>query len=375
MKFLVNTKLLHERLALIEAVIPKNPMIPVLENFLLEIIDGNLQVTVSDLQITCVTSVGVEAKENGKMAIPAHIFMQTLQNLPEEIITVSFDEQSYNVDIQSTKGRYKLSSENPSDFPSSPEIEKSFTVELPVELIHEGISRTAYAMSNDELRPAMNGLLVKLNEKGVTFVGTDGHRLVTYAKNTPKQDTAHSMIVPRKAVQMLQKVLKKNPDKSVNLQFNPSHACFQIEDVHIMSRLMDEQYPDYEKVVPEGNKNYIVVDRLEILDSLRRTSVYANKSMPQMRISVVGEKFTLIVEDLDFSNEATERISCTHEGEDIEMGFNIRFLIDVFEHITEDKVRLELSDPNRAALATPITEDKKDSAKNMALVMPIMLSN
>ena len=375
MKFLVNTKVLHDQLSLTEAVIPKSPMIPVLENFLFEITDGKLQVTVSDLQITCITSVSIEAKESGKMAIPAHIFMQTLQNLPEEIITISFDEKSYNVDIQSAKGRYKLSSENPSDFPSPPEIEKSFTIELSAELLHKGISRTSYAMSSDELRPAMNGLLVKLDKDGLTLVGTDGHRLVTYTKSELKQEAAHSIIIPRKAVQMLQKALKKNLDKSVSLQFNTSQACFQIAETQIICRLIDERYPDYEKVVPEGNKNYIVVDREEILDSLHRTSIYANKSTQQMRIKVVGEKFTLIVEDLDFSNEATEDISCTHEGEDIEMGFNVKFLIDVFHYMEEEKVRLELSDPNRAAIAIPVEESKEETEKNMALVMPIMLSN
>ena len=248
-------------------------MIPVLENFLFEIAEGKLKVTVSDMQITCITSTSIEAKEDGKMAIPAHIFMQTLQNLPEEIITVSFDKESYNIEIQSAKGRYKLSSENPADFPSPPEIEKSFSVKLSAELLLEATTRTSYAMSNDELRPAMNGLYIKLGEEGITFVGTDGHRLVTYSQSNLTQEISHSIIIPRKAIQMIQKALRKSPEEIIDLQFNTSQACFQIADTQIICRLIDERFPDYEKVIPKENTNQIIVERTEILNSLQRIAI------------------------------------------------------------------------------------------------------
>lgn len=374
MKFLVNTKTLREQLALTEGVVPKNPMIPVLENFLVEISQDNLKVTTSDLQITCITSLPVEAKEEGKMAIPASIFSQTLQNLPEEIITVSFDQESYNIEIQASKGKYKLSSENPNDFPAPPEVENSFHISLSTNLLLQAIKRSAYAMSTDELRPAMNGLLLKIGPDGTIFVVTDGHRLVYYGQHDATHDTAHSLLIPRKAIQMIDKVLKKTTAEKIDIQFNPSQALFQIAGVQIFCRLIDERFPDYDKVLPKENNNHIFVDREEILDSLQRVSIYANKSTNQMRIKVTGEKFAIIVEDLDFSNEATEHITCTHEGEDIEMGFNIKFLIEALQNMEEKQVRLELSEPSRAALAIPIFQENEPSKKNVALVMPIMLN-
>ena len=376
MKFLVNTKTLYDQISLTEGAIPKNPMIAILENFLFEINEGNLKVTATDSQITCVTQMPIEAKDNGKIAIPATIFLQTLQGLPEEIITISFDENSYNIEIQASRGRYKLSSENPADFPSHTEVENGFSASIGADVLLKAISRTAYAMSNDELRPAMNGLLMKLGPDGISFVGTDGHRLVTYIQDQPTHETSHSMIIPRKAVLMLEKMLKKHATESVSIEFNTSLARFQFAHIEMSCRLIDERFPDYEKVIPEGNNNHITLDKAEVLSSLKRAAIYANKSTQQIRVQVKGEKCALIVEDLDFSNEATENLSCTHEGEDIEMGFNVRFLMDVFQHIEESHVRLEVSDPNRAALLVPVAAaDTKEVPRDRALVMPIMLSN
>ena len=374
MKFLVNTKTLYDQISVAEGIIPKNPMIPILENFLFEINQGQLSVMATDAQITCVTRMPIEAKEDGRMAIPAGKFLQTLQNLPEEIITISFDEQSYNIEIQATPGKYKLSSENPADFPAPQEVENDFSVSLRAEALLSAISSSSYAMSTDELRPAMNGLLVKLGPEGVSFVGTDGHRLATYVEESPTHETSHHMIVPRKAVHMLEKILKKYSEETVLIRFNTSLAHFQISNLEMSCRLIDERFPDYEKVIPKENNNHITLNREEVLASLRRAAIYANKSTQQIRIQVKGEKCTLIVEDLDFSNEANETLSCVHEGEDIEMGFNVKFLTDMFTHIEEPQVRLEVSDPNRAALLVPISEQTDQSPRSRALVMPIMLN-
>ena len=375
MKFLVNTKTLYDQISVSEGVIPKNPMIPILENFLFEIKEGQLSVTATDAQITCITRMPIEAKEDGRMAIPAEKFLQTIQSLPEEIITISFDKKSYNIEIQASAGKYKLSSENPADFPAPQEVENDFSVSLSAEVLLSAISSSSYAMSTDELRPAMNGLLVKLGPEGISFVGTDGHRLATYVEPSLTQETSHHMIVPRKAIQTLEKVLKKHTEEAIPIRFNPSLAHFQVSNLEMSCRLIDERFPDYEKVIPKENNNHITLNKEEVLASLRRAAIYANKSTQQMRIQVKGEKCVLIVEDLDFSNEANETLSCAHEGEDIEMGFNVRFLTDVFNHIEAPQVRLEVSDPNRAALLVPVSEDPDQPSRSRALVMPIMLNS
>ena len=375
MKFLVNVVALREQLTLINSVIPKNPTIPVLENFLFEIKEGRLKVTASDLQITSVTSTDIESKEEGKMAIPASIFLETLRKLPEEIITISLDTESYMIEVQSSKGRYKLSSENPEDFPISQRPEKSFSIELEKSTLQEALQSTTYAISNDELRPAMTGLFVKISSKEIVFVGTDGHRLTTFTHMFTKEqeDVTHTMILPFKVVNMLKALLAKSSSESVHIEFNPTQALFLFEHVELSCRLIDERFPDYEKVIPNSNNNHITISREEMLSSLERVAIYANKSTQQMRFKVSGEQLSLIVEDLDFSNEAKETFSCTHTGEDIEIGFNVRFMIDIFQHMSSEKLCVQVEDPEKAALVLPVEESQE--TKHLALIMPIMLDN
>ena len=375
MKFLVNKKALEEHLTLIHSVIPKNPTIPVLENFLFEIKEGKLKVTASDLQITSVTSTDIESKEDGKMAIPASIFLETLRNLPEQMITISLDTKSYMIEVQSSHGRYKLSSENPADFPMPQRPEKSFSIELQKSILQEAIQSTAYAISNDELRPAMTGLFMKISSEGVVFVGTDGHRLTTFthASVKAKEDVTHTMILPYKVVNMLKALLTKSSSEEIRVEFNPTQALFLFDHVEISCRLIDERFPDYEKVIPTSNNNHITVSREEMLSSLKRVAIYANRSTNQMRLKVTGGELKLIVEDLDFSNEAVEDFSCTHTGEDIEIGFNVRFMIDIFQHMQAEKLCIQVDDPEKAALVLPTKESQE--SKNLALIMPIMLDN
>ena len=174
--------------------------------------------------------------------------------------------------------------------------------------------------------------------------------------------------------------VRLDSSKSTKTRGDSLHKCLrreavrtEIGNVRIICRLIDETFPDYEKVIPQDNKNHITLDKNETLASLRRISIYANKSTKQMRLKVKGEQAVLTVEDRDFSNEATENITCTHDGEDIEIGFNVDFLREAFQNIEEDQVRIEMSDPNRAALVLPTQPTTICQAENLALVMPIML--
>ncbi len=371
MKFIVSSSYLLKQLSAINGVITTNPVVPILENFLFEINDGQLIVTASDLQTSMITELEVEAKDNGSIAIPAKILLETLRNLPEQPVTFSIDEETYSIEISSDNGRYKLAGENATDFPKVPSVSDGFSVNISSHVLSHAISNTIFATSNDELRPAMTGVYTKLDSTNTTFVATDGHRLVRYRRVDIVGDTDNSMIIPRKALMLLKSTLPSE-NTNVNIEFNISNAYFSFNNIKMICRLIDERFPDYENVIPLDNTNIMTIDRGEFLSSLKRIAIYANKTTHQVRLKISGSELQISAEDLDFSNEANERLSCEHDGEDLEIGFNAKFLVEMLGNIESDKIAFQLSAPNKAGLIVPSEKDENEDI--LMLVMPVMLN-
>jgi DNA polymerase-3 subunit beta len=372
MKFIVSSSALLKQLTGINGVITSNPVVPILENFLFEINNGTLTITASDLQTSMITELEVEAKESGSIAVPARILLDTLKNLPEQPVTFSIDEETYSIEINSDNGRYKLAGENATDFPKVPIVSNAYSVNISSDALSSAINNTIFATSNDELRPAMTGVYLNLNETNTTFVATDGHRLIRYRRVDVVADTAATIIIPRKALNLLKTTLPAE-NTNVSLDFNTSNAFFKFNNVQMICRLIDERFPDYENVIPANNDNEMTINRMELLSSLRRIAIYANKTTHQVRLKITGSELLISAEDLDFSNEANERLTCGHAGEDIEIGFNARFLIEMLNNLETKSITLQLSAPNRAGLIVP--KDKKDNEDILMLVMPVMLNN
>ena len=374
MNFIVSSSYLLKNLNAINGVITSNPIIPILDNVLFEIENGNLLITASDLQTSVMVEIQIESKGDGSVAIPAKILIDTLKNLPEQPVTFSIDDENYNIEINSDNGRYKLAGENATDFPKVPQVTDGYSIDLSSELLSNAISNTIFSTSTDELRPAMTGIFLKLSTSSCTFVSTDGHRLVKYVRSDVSGDEVdHEMILPRKSLNLLKSTLPSDKSSDVKLEFNASNAFFSFDNVKMVCRLIDERYPDYENVIPLDNSNNIVIDKSEVLSSLKRISIYANKTTNQVRFKISGGEILISAEDLDFSNEANERISCEHDGADIEIGFNAKFLIEILSNLTSTRVTFKLSEPNKAGLIIP---DEMDEDEDITmLVMPVMLND
>jgi len=374
MNFIVSSSYLLKNLNAINGVITSNPVVPILDNVLFEIENGNLLITASDLQTSVMVEIQVESKGDGSVAIPAKILIDTLKNLPEQPVTFSIDDENYNIEINSDNGRYKLAGENATDFPKVPQITDSYSIDLSSELLSNAISNTIFSTSTDELRPAMTGVFLKLSTSSCTFVSTDGHRLVKYVRSDISGDEVdHEMILPRKSLNLLKSTLPSEKSSDVKLEFNASNAFFSFDNVKMVCRLIDERYPDYENVIPLDNSNNIVIDKSEVLSSLKRISIYANKTTNQIRFKISGGEILISAEDLDFSNEANERISCEHDGADIEIGFNAKFLIEILSNLNSTRVIFKLSEPNKAGLIIP---DEMDEDEDITmLVMPVMIND
>src|SRR5687767_8539219 len=371
MKFIVSSSALLKQLQSINGVVANNPVVPILENFLFDVTDGLLTITASDLETSMITEIGVEAKENGRIAAPARILLDTLKNLPDQPVTFTIDEETYSIEISSSNGRYKLSGENATDFPKVPLVRGGNAIEIPSNALARAINKTIFAVSTDELRPAMTGIFVQLNEGNITFVATDGHRLLRYRRNDVSTGESTSIIIPRKAFNLLKSTLPAEPT-SVKVEFNNANAFFSFDNIRMICRLIDERFPDYENVIPKLNPNKLLIDRYDLLSSVKRISIYSNKTTHQVRLKITGSELVISAEDLDFSNEASERLSCEHDGEDIEIGFNAKFLIEMLTNMDSDKIRLTMSAPNKAGVILPAEKDSSEDI--LMLVMPVMLN-
>lgn len=372
MRFIVSTSVLLKQLQTISGASSTSTVLPILENFLFEIKDNLLTISATDLQTSMVTSLPIEAKEEGRVAMPSKILIDTLKTLPDQPVAFSVDTTTLAIEISAGDGKYKLSGENADDFPKIPVVDNASTVEISSTILSEAINKTIFAVSTDELRPAMAGVYVQLDEKNITFVATDAHRLVRYRRTDIGAEKTASIILPKKALNLLKSSMP-NDDSKVVMEYNNTNAFFQFGNINLICRLVDERYPDYEAVIPQINPNKLTVDRAQFLNTLRRVVIFANKTTHQVRLKISGSELHISAEDLDFSNEAHERLNCQFEGEDMEIGFNAKFLVEMLSNLTCEEVVLEMSSPNRAGLLLPaIKEDDEDV---LMLVMPVMLNN
>ncbi len=372
MKFIVSSSALLKQLSAISGVIASNPIVPILENFLFQLSANQLTITASDLQTTMIADMEVESSATGNIAVPAKILLDTLRGLPEQPITFEIDGNTYGIEILSDNGRYKLSGENAADFPRIPSVNKSYSIDFPSDVLERAIGNTIFATSTDELRPAMTGVYFELNGKSVTFVATDGHRLIRYRRSDLGAGDENTMIIPRKALNLLKSSLPTEKTV-VKAEFSQSNAFFTFDNIRMICRLIDERFPDYVNAIPKDNPNHLSISRLELLASLRRIAIYANRATNQVRLHIMPTEVRISAEDLDFSNEAAEKLACEYTGEEMEIGFNARFLIEMLNNLTAKDIVLELSAPNRAGLILPKEKDPNEDM--LMLVMPVMLNN
>ncbi len=372
MQFVVSSAQLLKNLSLISGVVSANPVIPILENFLVEISDGNLTATASDLQTTARISMPVDAEESGTVAVPARIFLDTLKNLPEQPISITLDEDTYSIEIHSENGRYKVSGSNAVDFPKVPSVSNAFSISMEANAISRALSNTLFATSNDDMRPSMSGVYLQLKTDKTVFAATDGHRLVRYIRNDISSANETAILFPRKALQVI-KTLLPTDKTPVKLNFNSSNAFFEFANIELICRLIDERFPEYENAIPLNNINVMTVERLELLNSLKRISIYSNKATNQVRFSISASELQISAEDLDYSNEANEKLSCDYNGaEPIDIGFSSKLMIEMLSNINSNLIDLEMSSPSKAALIIPKTLEPGEDI--LMLIMPVMLS-
>ncbi|MBK7027966.1 MAG: DNA polymerase III subunit beta [Bacteroidales bacterium] len=373
MKFIVNSHLLLRKLQSLSGVINSSNTLPILDDFLFELEDSTLKVTATDLETTMVMSMETTmADEPGRITIQAKLLLDFLKYLPDAPLNFTIDDNTLGVEIQSSEGKYKLTGHNADDYPQLPALSETTSVEISSALLAAGISKSVFATGNDELRPVMGGVFFEFTPDYLTFVATDAHKLVRYRRMDANLGLSASFIVPRKPLNVLKNLLA-NDDFPVKVDYNVTNASFTFQGVQLYSRLIEGKYPAYEAVIPKDNKNKLVVDRLAFINTVKRLSPFANQSTHQVRLRISGQELLMNAEDIDYSNEGIERLKCTYEGEDMEIGFNSKFLLDMVSNLETEEICFELSGPTRAGIILPVMAESKDE-NILMLVMPVMLA-
>jgi len=373
MKFIVSSTALLKQLQMLQGVLASSNTLPILDNFLFEVDGKQLTLTASDLETTMTATMAIEAKDKGSVAIPARLLLDTLKAFPEQPLTFSIDGKHHGVEISSDQGKYKMTGFSGAEFPKSPVLEDPSRFVLPAGTLATAINKTLFATGNDDLRPVMSGIFFELGEEAVRFVATDAHKLVRYMRTDVRADKPSTFIVPKKPLNLLKNVLSAT-NAEVTVNYNENNASFTFDNLVLVCRLIDGKYPNYEAVIPKKNPNKLTIDRASFLSSIRRVSIFSNKTTHQVRLSIAGSQLTISAEDLDFANEANEKLTCGYEGEDMTIGFNSRFLMDMLNNIGTEHVVLEMSAPNRAGIILP--GDAGEVGEDvLMLVMPVMLNN
>ncbi len=371
MKFIVNTNQLLHKLQSVSGTIVSKPVIPILDHFLFDITDKKLTITCTDLETTMSTTMDVQSEENVRIAVPSKMCMDTLKALPNQPVTFTISLEKNAIELKSEFGRYKLIGQNADDFPKIPESNADNSFNISSEVLSSSIAQTIFSSGNDELRLSLTGVYVQLFKNNAVFVATDANRLVKVERNDVNPGVETNFILPKKALNLLKSNLPQD-DTSTQVDFNESNAFFSFGDIKLICRLIDERYPDYQAVIPQENPNKLTIDRNEILNSVKRISIFGNKTTNQINIKITGSELTIHAEDLDLSNEAVERLGCDYAGEDMEIGFNSRLLIEMLQNINTPEIIIELSSPSRAGIILPSKNVENENL--LMLLMPMMIA-
>lgn len=372
MKFSVSSTELLKQLQIASGAIGSNPVLPILEDFLFRIENKKLTIAATDLETSIATSIEVLADDDFSVAIPAKILLDTLKALPQQPITVTVQPDNWGIEITSSYGKYKLAGENGGDFPNIPEPDAVDIVKINSQFLLEAINKTVFATSSDELRPAMTGVYFQVDMNKMICVATDAHKLVKYSTHQLAGEVSTSFIIPKKALNLLKNALPAND--GVTISFNKANAFFTFGTMNLVCRLIDARYPDYNAVIPVDNPNSMTLSRSDFQNSLKRIAIYANKTTNQVVLDVNDKSLTVSAQDLDFSNEATEQLTCNFEGSPMKIAFNARFLAEMLGVLDSEEVQMEFSTPSRAGILTPVEESNADR-EILMLVMPVMLNN
>ena len=373
MKFIVSSSLLYKEIQVLGGIINSSNTLPILDNFLFEINNNKLVLSSSDLESTMTSEIEIESTSTDKIAISAKLLTDILKTFSEQPLTFIKTDNN-TIEISASNGKYSLAYLNGDEFPKQVEILDAHETVINGSDLGNAINSTIFASGTDDLRPVMSGVFFQFNSESLKFVATDAHKLVKFETTEYTASEVSEFIMPKKPLQILKGILQ-TVDSDLTIQHNDSNAKFIFDKSSITCRLIDGKFPNYEAVIPKDNPNVLTIDRQLFLNSARRVSIFSNKTTNQIRLKLAGSLLNISAEDFDFSNKADENLECQYSGDDIQIGFNSKFLIEMLNNLDSDMITLSMSHPNRAGIIRPLIESGESKESITMLVMPVMLND
>jgi DNA polymerase-3 subunit beta len=373
MKFIVSSSLLYKEIQVLGGIINSSNTLPILDNFLFDINNNKLVLSSSDLESTMTSEIEIESTSTDKIAISAKLLTDILKTFSEQPLTFIKTDNN-TIEISASNGKYSLAYLNGDEFPKQVEILDAHETVINGSDLGNAINSTIFASGTDDLRPVMSGVFFQFNSESLKFVATDAHKLVKFETTEYTASEVSEFIMPKKPLQILKGILQTE-SSDLTIQHNDSNAKFIFDKSSITCRLIDGKFPNYEAVIPKDNPNVLTIDRQLFLNSARRVSIFSNKTTNQIRLKLAGSLLNISAEDFDFSNKADENLECQYSGDDIQIGFNSKFLIEMLNNLDSDMITLSMSHPNRAGIIRPLIESGESKESITMLVMPVMLND
>ena len=373
MKFIVSSTGLFSRLQAISRVINSKNSLPILDCFLLELTDGTLSITASDSETTLSTSIETNDYDmDGRFAVNSKTILDALKEIPEQPLTFEVSE-NMEIVVKYQNGKYSLMGQNADEYPQSANLgSNAVHVGLGVDVLMNGINRSLFATADDELRPVMNGIYFDITTEDITFVASDGHKLVRNKSYKARGNEKAAFILPKKPATLLKNLLPKETG-DVQIDFDDRNAMFTLENYNMTCRLIEGRYPNYNSVIPQNNPHRATIDRAAFVSGLKRVSVFSSAASSLIKLRLDMNTIQISGQDIDFSTSAEETLMCQYEGNQMSIGFKSTFLIDILNNISSQEVVMELADPSRAGVIVPV--EQNDEEDLLMLLMPMMLND
>lgn len=372
MKFIISSDYFLKKLTAIEGAIGGNASSPILSNFLLELNNSQLKVTASDTENTMVAHLEVQGEGIAKIAVSATLLLQTIRTFPSQPLTFFLENES-NLQIIASQGEYDMPYFDGEEYPPEITIEEAITTVIDPGVFSRGISKTIFATGNPEFSMLMSGVFMEYNEEKFSCSATDSHKLVRYTrKDVTSSGKEIAFVIPKKTLSLLKGILQTDSEQEMTIEYNKKNARFIIDDINLTCKLIVGDYPNFDNVIPKENPNILTVDRKLFLNAVKRISIFSNETNHSMRLSITGQQMSMVAEDFDYSKKGSETMPCDYQGEDMEIGFNAKFLAEMLSNLETEHVSIEMSLSNRPGVLLPISENDNESI--VMLVMPIVLS-
>jgi len=373
MKFIVSSTGLYSHLQATGRVINSKNSLPILDCFLIEITDGTLSITASDSETTLTTSIETaEYEGDGRFAVNSKTILDALKEIPEQPLAFEVSE-TMEIIIKYQNGKYSLMGQNADEYPQTSNLgSNAVNVSIGADVLMNGINRALFATADDELRPVMNGIYFDITTDDITFVASDGHKLVRNRTYQAHGNEKAAFILPKKPATLLKNLLPKEQG-DVQVEFDDRNAVFTLENYTMTCRLIEGRYPNYNSVIPQNNPHRATIDRAAFISGLKRVSVFSSAASSLIKLRLEPNSIQISGQDIDFSTSAEETMMCQYDGAPMSIGFKSTFLIDILNNISSQEVVLELADPSRAGVIVPI--EQNDGEDFLTLLMPMMLND